>query len=166
MHAKPKRSGAAARPAIRAPLRASTADREQVIDLLKDAFVQDRLTKDEFDSRVGQAFVARTQADLAALSADLPAAPAPVKPPWRPENTSVKNSARVIAAATVLTAGAWAGASLTATGNQVLDALAAALAFIWLGLVCLFGSVLLDARRQRRASRQLPVTRRCFPSHV
>ena len=159
--------GPAARPAIRARLRASTADREQVIDLLKDAFVQDRLTKDEFDSRVGQAFAARTQADLAALSADLPAAPAPAKsPPWRPENTSVKNSARVIAAATMLTAGAWAGASLTATGNQVLDALAVALAFIWLGLVCLFGSVLLDARRQRRSGRQLPRASRCFPSHA
>ena len=35
-------------------LRTSHADREQMIDLLKAAFVQGRLTKDEFDLRVGQ----------------------------------------------------------------------------------------------------------------
>ena len=37
----------------RGHLLASHADREQVIDVLKAAFVQDRLTKDEFDARVG-----------------------------------------------------------------------------------------------------------------
>jgi hypothetical protein len=54
-------------------LRASHADREQVIDKLKAAFVQGRLTKAELDARVGQAFVARTYADLAALTVDVPA---------------------------------------------------------------------------------------------
>ena len=63
----------AARPAGRGRLRASHADREQVIDTLKDAFVQGRLTKDEFDSRVGDVLASRTYADLAALTADLPA---------------------------------------------------------------------------------------------
>src|SRR5712691_9630651 len=37
-------------------LRASHADRERVIDTLKAAFVQGRLTKDEFDTRVSQTF--------------------------------------------------------------------------------------------------------------
>jgi len=36
-------------------LRASRADREQVVELLKAAFVEDRLTKEELDARVGQA---------------------------------------------------------------------------------------------------------------
>ena len=45
-------------------LRASHADREQVIETLKAAFVQGRLTKGEFDLRVGQAFAARTYAEL------------------------------------------------------------------------------------------------------
>jgi len=54
-------------------LRASHADREQVIDVLKAAFVQGRLTKDEFDLRVGQAFASRTYGDLDALTADIPA---------------------------------------------------------------------------------------------
>ena len=54
-------------------LRASRADRERVIELLKVAFVQDRLTHDELDTRVGLALASRTYADLADLTADLPA---------------------------------------------------------------------------------------------
>ena len=57
-------------------LRAGHADREQVIDTLKTAFVHGRLTKDELDARTGQALTARTHADLAALTADIPPGPA------------------------------------------------------------------------------------------
>ena len=53
-------------------LRASHADREQVIGILKAAFAHGRLTKDELDTRAGQAFTARTYAELAALRADGP----------------------------------------------------------------------------------------------
>jgi hypothetical protein len=53
-------------------LRTSHADREQATDVLKAAFVQGRLTKDEFDLRVGQVFASRTYADLDALTADIP----------------------------------------------------------------------------------------------
>ena len=66
--------------------RASHADREQVIAMLKVAFVQGRLTKDEPDARVGQTFGARTYAELAELTADLPArltAVPPLRPPAR-----------------------------------------------------------------------------------
>jgi Domain of unknown function (DUF1707) len=58
-------------------LRASGADREQVINMLKAAFVQGRLTKDEFDARAGHALTARSHADLAALTADLHRPPRP-----------------------------------------------------------------------------------------
>jgi hypothetical protein len=54
-------------------LRASHTDRERVIDVLKAAFVQGLVTKDEFDGRVGQTFASRTYAELAAVTADLPA---------------------------------------------------------------------------------------------
>jgi Domain of unknown function (DUF1707) len=57
--------------------RASSADREQVIDMLKTAFVQGRLTKDELDARAGHALTARSHADLAALTADLHRPPRP-----------------------------------------------------------------------------------------
>jgi DUF1707 SHOCT-like domain len=62
-------------------LRTSHANRDQVIGVLKAAFVQGRLAKDEFDMRVGQALASRTFADLAALTADLPAGPATAPPP-------------------------------------------------------------------------------------
>jgi hypothetical protein len=57
-------------------LRVGHAEREQVIETLKTAFVHGRLTKDEFDARAGGALAARTHADLAALTADIPAVPA------------------------------------------------------------------------------------------
>jgi DNA-binding PadR family transcriptional regulator len=53
--------------------RASDADREHVIDMLKAAFVQGRLTRDELDVRVGRALTSRSCAGLAALTADIPA---------------------------------------------------------------------------------------------
>ena len=63
-------------------LRACHADREQVLETLKDAFVHGRLTKDELDTRAGRALAARTYADLAPLTADIPpAAPAEARPP-------------------------------------------------------------------------------------
>jgi hypothetical protein len=72
-------------PAVsRGRLRACHADREQVIGVLKAAFVQGRLGRDELNARVGQALAARTYADLATLTADLPAGLAPAEPPYQP----------------------------------------------------------------------------------
>jgi hypothetical protein len=74
----------------RSHMRASHADREHVIDTLKAAFVQGRLTKDELDQRVGQAFASKTYAELAALSADLPAGPGRSRPgPVRAQGPSL-----------------------------------------------------------------------------
>lgn len=53
-------------------LRASDADREQVAEVLKTAFVQGRLTMDEFALRVARVYTSRTYADLDALTADVP----------------------------------------------------------------------------------------------
>ena len=75
-------------------LRASRADREQVVELLKAAFVEDRLTKDELDTRVGQALASRTYADLAAVTADLPASPTAAGPPSMPARTLAKAALR------------------------------------------------------------------------
>jgi hypothetical protein len=77
---------AAAEGRSRSDLRASHADREQVIGALKAAFVQGRLTEDELDARAGQAYTSRTYAELAEVTADIPAEPtraqAP-RDPWR-----------------------------------------------------------------------------------
>jgi hypothetical protein len=61
--------------------RASDADREQVIDTLKVAFVQGRLTKDELDARAGQTFASRTYEELAAAAADIPVGPPAAREP-------------------------------------------------------------------------------------
>jgi len=63
-------------------LRAGHADREWVLEALKDAFVDGRLTRDELDARAGRALAARTCAELATLTSDIPAAAAgPARPP-------------------------------------------------------------------------------------
>ena len=69
----------AAGAAGRGHMRASDADREQVLDILKAAFVQGRLIKDELDIRAGQTLASRTYAELAAVTADIPVAP--IEPP-------------------------------------------------------------------------------------
>jgi Domain of unknown function (DUF4190)/Domain of unknown function (DUF1707) len=53
-------------------LRASAADRERAIDVLKAGYAEDRLTKEEYESRADQAFAARTLGELARVTADLP----------------------------------------------------------------------------------------------
>ena len=83
-------SDKAADPAGCGHLRAWQVGREQAIDALKAAFVQDRLAKDEFDDRIGQALAARTGAELAAVIADIPVDPAGARPPRR----QVSNAAR------------------------------------------------------------------------
>jgi len=60
-------------PAGRGHLRASHVDRERAIEVLKAAFVQGQLTKDEFDLRVGQTLASRTYAELVAVTAEIPA---------------------------------------------------------------------------------------------
>jgi Domain of unknown function (DUF1707) len=147
----------------RGHLRASHADRERVIEVLKDAFVQGRLTSDELDARVGQAFASRTYVELDALTADIPAELASVRPskpikarPAPPGNATVKTGARVITAATVLTAGVWTGAFFSPAVSTASGMLIWAFTFTWLGIVILVGAVMLESSRQNRSGGQLP----------
>jgi hypothetical protein len=61
-------AGAGAAPA----LRASDADRDRVVDVLRVAAGEGRLTVEELGERVGAALSARTLGELAGLTADLP----------------------------------------------------------------------------------------------
>jgi hypothetical protein len=146
----------------RGHLRAAHADREHVIDLLKAAFVQGRLTKDELDARAGQALTARTYAQLAALTDDIPAGPLAAGPPRqsaRPQNRPkrahpVRNAA--IGSVSCLTVGFVAfcyGASLDDHNTPIflfvtLLALVAATGIMGYGIV--------GAVAARRSRRQLP----------
>ena len=75
-------------------LRASDADREQVIDMLKAGFVHGRVTKDEFEARVGQAFASRTYGELAAVTADIPARQIADQPPSKSARPPVSHVAK------------------------------------------------------------------------
>ena len=68
----------------RGRLRASHADREHVVGTLKAAYVHGLVTKDEFDARVSQTFASRTYAELALITAGIPAGLAAAPPPVRP----------------------------------------------------------------------------------
>jgi hypothetical protein len=119
-------------------LRASRADRERVIDALKAAFVQDRLTKDEFEARIGQVLTSRTYAELAAVTADIPVRmaeprPAPVRKPGRvrprrPVNYVVKWFAYGFITPAVITV---AVAVASSSGNAVI-AVMVLFAFLYL----------------------------------
>ena len=94
----------------RGHLRASQADREQVIGVLKAAFVQGMLAKDEFELRVGQAFASRTCAELAAVTVDLPSdltAARPLQPARASGEPRIPQAGVVLTVATVVYAATW-----------------------------------------------------------
>jgi hypothetical protein len=56
---------------------ASSADRERAVGVLRAGFTEGRLSQDELNERVTQAYAARTYGQLWALTADLPAGALP-----------------------------------------------------------------------------------------
>ncbi len=64
-------------PAMSPAMRAASADRERAVDVLKAGFAEGRLTQDEYNERINQAYAARTYAELIAITADLPAGAMP-----------------------------------------------------------------------------------------
>jgi hypothetical protein len=149
----------------RGRLLASHADREQVIEKLKAAFVQGLLTKDEFDLRVGQTLGSRTYAELAGVTADIPrgliGAQLPPKPAQAQAraagNTAVKSGVCTLAAV-ILAASTSAGVvsgrdaaviiSLFLLGIGVIVAVIAALLAA--------GIRMLESWDGKRSSGQLP----------
>jgi hypothetical protein len=57
------------------PVRASDGERQSVVDVLRDAYTDGRLSLDEFEERMSAAYAARTWTDLRELTADLPVEP-------------------------------------------------------------------------------------------
>src|SRR5580698_10393459 len=129
-------------------LRASHADREQVIGALKAAFVHGVLDKDEFDLRLSQTLASRTYADLAAVTADLPAGLSLARPPEpiRVQNQQLLRPGRVARAATVLYAGVWAALILSPLGHdlRLAFALAWTSTLVYLGTLLVTGAAILE----------------------
>jgi len=143
-----------------------------VVVTLKDAFVHGRLTKGELDARAGQALTARTRAELAALTADIPvpvsspdaASPAPSR--RRPPVRARRPLAGAAAGSGACLAGAFGLVLFAADyldphglGNpyQPWSALCAVFAFVLL-ILAAFIAVLgvASSVEQRRSSRRLP----------
>jgi len=141
-------------------MRASHADRDQVISALKTAFVQGRLAKDELDARVGQALASRTHAELAVITADIPAGPAgpigarPARParPVRPL-LGVKSGVCVTTLAALLAAVLWAAA---AAGSAAAAAAALAATGVVIFTVSATGYQLRESRHPGRSAEPLP----------
>jgi DUF1707 SHOCT-like domain len=117
-------------------IRASDADREQVIDALKDAFVQGRLTKDELSVRAGRALVSRTYAELTAITTDVVSIPAwltearPRRPDRAPARKPVNKKAVAWATCMILLPPTVWAAFLTYSGGFIV-----LLLFAFAGLV-------------------------------
>jgi Domain of unknown function (DUF1707)/Domain of unknown function (DUF4190) len=62
-------------------MRASHADRERAVDVLKAGFAEGRLSPQEYEQRVGLAYQSHTYGELAALVRDLPQGPVPMRMP-------------------------------------------------------------------------------------
>jgi hypothetical protein len=145
----------------RGQFRASRADREQAIEVLKTAFTEDRLTKDEFDLRVGQVLASRTYAELAAVTSDLQASPAAAGPAAAgPPSTSARTLAKAARRSGICILAAFAVVGVVAlTANtedwavflaffSVVTAVIAASGFLGYGVV--------DAWQEHPSRRQVP----------
>ena len=147
-------------------LRAGHADREQVIEALKTAFVQGQLTRDELDARAGQALAARTGAELAALTADIPGGPATAgsaRPPTPARRRPLARAAAGSGGCLVIAfAAVWVAANIldpNGLGNPYhpWSRLCLLVAFAAVGAaLCILGYGVATSVEQRRSRRQLP----------
>jgi len=142
--------------ASRGHLRAAQADREQAITVLKAAYAQGRLTKDELEVRAGQAFASKTYAELAALTADIPVDLPAVSPAGRPPSTPARTLAKAACRSGVCLLAAVALAEGSFLVGNFLLIVAACFALI--AASGFFGYGILDAWQERRSRGQLPRT--------
>jgi hypothetical protein len=71
-------------------MRATTADRERTIGVLRAGFAEGRLSKEEYAERADAAHMALADRELADLTRDLPAGPLPgISPPPRTNKTAI-----------------------------------------------------------------------------
>lgn len=134
-------------------LRAAHSDREHVIDVLKAAFVEGRLTKDELATRVGQTLASRTYADLAALTADIPAwrtLARPLRTAVRPAVSSMARWGACLAIGPAVLVGAYF------TKNAHLAKWLFVFVIVYYLALMVAGVAILDSRYQKRCRGQLP----------
>ena len=101
-------------PSPQLQLRATDADRDRVVQILRVAAEKGALTVDEFEERLSAALAAVTRADLVRLVDDLPPSPATPPAPVPAPSDPVRTSSRywVWALSPYLAAGAWVHAAV------------------------------------------------------
>jgi Domain of unknown function (DUF1707) len=152
-------------------LRASDNDRDAVAEQLREAHTEGRLTLEELEDRLGKTYAARTFADLAPLTADLPPRPFGVTVPRPAELARPPGGARPPVRRDT-PSGSWIDSSLRASwfawGTAVsvtvviwlIITLTSGFHYFWpIWVAGPWGAVLLIATLSRRAEtrrRQLP----------
>jgi len=138
----------------RGRLRAGYADREQVVGALKVAYVEGRLTEDEFDARLGQVYASRTYAELAEVTADIPTGLTGIQPtrdPWRATKLAWRAVWAIVLPAIVTLIALPGGRGNPSMGVVITTAVVTYLLF-WLCGV----SVMVFSRQVKRSRGELP----------
>ena len=152
--AGPGEETAAAEGRSHGDLRAGHADRDRVIGTLKAAYVQGRLTEDELDARVEQVYASRTYAELAEVTADIPAELTRARPPrdpWRATKVA-RGAVYAVILPGLMTLVALPGGPAPLTVSKVVTYSAVVYAIFWvLGVF-----VLVASRVGKRSGGQLP----------
>ena len=86
---------------------ASDAERDAAAERLQVAFAEGRLSDSEFDQRMRSALTARTRAELAGLTADLPGQALRVRPDLAPAGTRGPGRLAVSFKSSIRRAGRW-----------------------------------------------------------
>lgn len=126
------------------------ADADQVTRTLRAALVQGRLTRDEYDERMGRASASGSRAELAALTADLPVGlmDAAARPPTATD-VRIGVGVSIAAASVVATVLLWN----QPPGLAILAFLIAAVTLLVTPIVTV--GVMVDVWRQKRPGEQL-----------
>jgi hypothetical protein len=141
----------------RGRLRASHAGREEVIGTLKATYVQGRLTKGELDERVGQTLAARTHADLAVLTADLPAGLTGIQPPSQPTGAPLRPAmSKAAAGAALIVPPPAMVAAAFLTGSRPVAVASALVVVIFFMAWMVAGAQMLANWHDKRSRKQLP----------
>jgi Domain of unknown function (DUF1707) len=134
-------------------MRASHADRERAVDMLKAAFIQGRLDREEFDLRVSRALASRTYADLAALTADIPAGLTGVESAEPARRSASKEAVTAVASVSVAWTSIWVPLAVVDT-TRSLASLILMVVLISVVPALLAGYLLTRAWLDKRAGRR------------
>ena len=127
--------------------------------MLKTAFVQGRLDRDEFDLRVGRALASRTYAGLAALAADIPARLTRARPPEAARESVNKKAVAAVACATAACIGVLPLTMLTPDGSPFAVPVIVVTFVLWMAAPTGWLLLLhdwLDKRAGRQSAQGLP----------